>query len=266
MTKKNDSLGDRMKQYESCFKYELPRRMPVILRIDGKAFHTYTKKLKNSEGVAYNKDLEEVMNLTAIKLCKEIQGAQLAYVQSDEISILIHGYKKLNSQGWFNNELIKIVSVSASIAAATFTLNSYKIWSKPDGSFQAADLDDFRPAYFDSRAFVIPENDVCNYLIWRQQDCTRNSIQMLARSLYSHKECYLKNNSQLQEMCWKKGRNWNDEPASFKRGRCVVKTPEEKTLPNGDRITRFTWAVDDNIPVFSQERSYINKYLVLEEK
>lgn len=260
---KTDSLGGRMKQYENCFKPSLPGRMPIILRIDGKAFHTYTKSLKNNSGIAYNKKLEEVMNLTALKLCEEIQGAQLAYIQSDEISILVHGYKKLNSQGWFNNELIKMVSVSAAIASATFTVNSYKIWSQ---DFQSADFDDFKPAYFDSRAFVLPEAEVCNYFVWRQQDSTRNSIQMLARSLYSHKECNMKNASQLQEMCWQKGRNWNDEPVPFKRGRCALKSPKKKVLPDGKVIARPAWAIDNNIPVFSQKRKYIEDHLLLDEE
>ena len=247
------SLGDRMKGYEAASKSVLPGRLPIIIRVDGKAFHTYTKGLKKGEGVAYDKNLEQVMNLVALKLCDEIQGAQVAYVQSDEISILVHGYKKLTSQGWFNNELIKVVSVSAGIASATFTEKSHLIWNY------------IKPAIFDSRAFVVPENDVCNYFIWRQQDATRNSIQMLARALYSHKECHLKNGSQLQEMTFQKGRNWNNEPTSFKRGRCVVRVPDEFVTPKGVKVSRMRWAVDDEIPVFSQDRDYINRHLEVEE-
>lgn len=265
------SLGDRMKVYENAFKAALPIRMPVIIRVDGKAFHTYTKPLKQAEK-PFDPALEEVMNLTAIKLCEEIQGAQIAYVQSDEISILVHNYKKLNSQSWFGNELQKMVSVSAGIASATFTLNSYKIWSKPDGSFQAADLDDFKPAYFDSRAFILPEPEVCNYFIWRQQDCTRNSVQSLARSLFSHKKCNNKNSSQLQDMCVSVGRNWNDEPTSFKRGRCIVKKQEySNPVSNGDgwsyRVPsgRWNWLVDNEIPIFTQDRDYIDKLLIVDE-
>lgn len=99
----------------------------------------------------------------------------------------------------------------------------------------------------------------------RQQDATRNSIQMLARSLYSHKECHLKNGSELQEMCWKKGRNWNNEPTSFKRGRCVIKVPEKFVTPKGQEVTRMKWSVDNEIPVFTQEREYINRHLEVEE-
>lgn len=270
------SLGDRIKKYETASKQVLPQRMPVILRVDGKAFHTYTKGLKKVPGMPCDANLEEVMNITAIKLCEEIQGAQMAYVQSDEISILIHGYKKLTSQGWFDNKLMKMVSVSAAIASATFTMESWRIWSPlpkkvpahPTPEFYCQQMLGLKPAYFDSRAFVLPESDVCNYFIWRQQDATRNSVQMLARSLYSHKECNNKNGSQLQEMTFQKGRNWNDEPTSFKRGRCIVKMLEDIRVPVppvGTFVARSRWAVDAEIPIFTSDREYVDKFLVTEE-
>lgn len=269
MSNKGDSLGDRMKRYESASKTILPQRMPVICRIDGKAFHTYTRTLK-APGEPINKQLEHVMNLTAIKLCEEIQGAQIAYIQSDEISILVHNYKKLNSHSWFSNEVQKMVSVSAAIASATFTANSSLIWgAKPE-----SDVPDIRPAYFDSRVFVLPEAEVCNYFIWRQQDATRNSIQMLARSLYSHKQCVNKNSSQLQDMCVKANRNWNEEPTSFKRGRCIVKKHGFATMTTSDSVEiqaayptgRWSWFVDNEIPIFTQDRNYINRLLVVDEE
>lgn len=254
------TLGDRMKGYESVFKQALPGRLPIIIRVDGKAFHTYTKGIHKDESEACYWNLIEVMNLTAIKLCEEIQGAQMAYVQSDEISILVHPYKKLTSQGWFNSKLQKMVSISAAIASTTFTMESWRIWG--DGKCLVKDI---KPALFDSRAFVLPESEVCNYFIWRQQDATRNSIQMLARALYSHKECHNKNSSQLQEMTFEKGRNWNDEPTTFKRGRCIIKMPYGFVTPKGEKVTRMSWAVDDEIPVFTQNREYVNSHLKVEE-
>lgn len=269
MSLKSDYLGNRMKTYEAAYKQALPCRLPVIVRADGKAFHTYTKGLKKTPGVAFDENLEYVMNLTAIKLCEEIQGAQLAYIQSDEISILVHGYKKLTSQGWFNNELQKIVSVSAAIASATFTAESWRIWGHQEMKSESGMLlfdPIIKPAYFDSRAFILPESEVCNAYIWRQQDAIRNSLQMLTRSLYSHKECNNKNTLQLQSMCLTKGRDWNNEPASFKRGRCVIKTPEQFITPSGQTVTRWKWSVDNDIPVFSKERHYIEQHLSVEEE
>ncbi len=246
---KGDSLGDRMKGYEETFKSSLPRRLPVIIRVDGKAFHTYTRECQKP----WDSNLAMVMNLTAIELCKQVQGALAAYVQSDEISLLLHNYKKLVSQAWFDNEVQKMVSVSAAIASTTFSLNSKLIWQE------------CRPAYFDSRVFVLPEAEVNNYFIWRQQDATRNSVQMLARSLYSHKELNNKNNSDLQDLCFTKGYNWNDLPTPQKRGRCIIQTPRILKI-NGEVVTRNEWIVDNEIPVFTKNRDYINKFLLIDSE
>ena len=163
------SIGNRMKEnYEQRYKFKLTRRIPVILRLDGKTFHNVTKK--------YDKPFDEIFQLTifntSIELCSQIQGAKCAYVQSDEISILLTDFDRLTTDAWFDYNLQKIVSVSAGIASAYFS--SY--WDRDNYSV------------FDSRAFNIPKDEVCNYFIWRQQDCTRNSISSLAQSLYSHKE------------------------------------------------------------------------------
>jgi tRNA(His) 5'-end guanylyltransferase len=246
----NDSLGDRMKNYENSFRQKLPTRLPVIIRVDGCHFHTYTKGLQKP----VDQSLVDVMNETAIYLCRNIQGAQIAYVQSDEISVLINNYKSLDTQAWFENNLQKMVSVSAGMASAVFTSLSHRI-------FGAGKL-----ATFDSRAFVIPKEDVNNYLLWRQQDATRNSVQMLARSLYSHAQCTDKNNSELQEMIFQKGINWNDCPTSQKRGRCIIKATVDKLGYNtktGEAIKarRSEWIVDNEIPIFSQDHNYINKLL-----
>jgi len=253
------SLGDRMKMYEAATEGFLTPRTPIILRIDGKAFHTYTKGLKRPWDLVLN----DVMDMTAIELCNHVQGAQIAYVQSDEISILVHGYKTHTSQAYFDGRIQKIVSVTASIAAAIFTMESWRIFDKGDSVPNKASQ--IRPAYFDCRAFVMPEAEVCNYFLWRQQDATRNSVQSLARSLYSHKECNNKNGSELQEMCFAKGQNWNDLPTQHKRGRCIVKKSYEVESPGGS-YERTHWTVDDNIPVFSQDRDYINKLLAVVEE
>ncbi len=176
------------------------------------------------------------MALTAMKLCDEIQGAVFAYTQSDEISLLVHNYKRLLSEAWFGNELQKMVSVSAGIASAKMTLQ-YGI-----------------ETVFDSRAFILPEAEVANYFIWRQQDASRNSVQMLARSLFSHRECHKLNNSQLQDkMKLEKEINWNDLPIPKKRGVGIIRKDEK-------------WIRDLEIPIFTQDRDYIEKLLEVEEE
>jgi len=177
----HDSLGDRMKvNYESRTKTLLPRRTYSIIRIDGKAFHTYTRGLERP----FDKQLVEDMNATAICLCSEIQGAKFAFVQSDEISILLTDFDKLTTSAWFDGSIQKIVSVSASIATAVFN------------QIRAG-----KQAMFDSRVFTIPSRtEVENYFIWRQQDATRNSISSVAQSLYSHRELNTKSVSVMQDM------------------------------------------------------------------
>jgi tRNA(His) 5'-end guanylyltransferase len=248
MSKEN--LGNRIKSYEDSYRIKLPMRMPIILRLDGVAFHSYTKGLKRP----VDENLVSCMNDTAIYLCKNIQGAKLSFVQSDEISILIYN-NQFETQSWFDNNLQKTVSVSAAKASSYFSSISDRIFGK------------IKLAAFDARAFILPNDEVCNYFIWRQQDATRNSVQMLARSLYSHKALENKNNSELQELCFQKGINWNDCPISQRRGRCLVKTQVWKEGLNpktGETIEamRSEWVVDESIPIFSKDRSYIDQHIL----
>jgi tRNA(His) guanylyltransferase len=249
-----DSLGGRMKQnYENIFKYKLPERMPVIIRLDGRSFHTLTKEMDKPFDAKFIKLMDE----TAIHLCNNIQGCQIAYVQSDEISLLIHNYKHLNSQSWFGNEIQKMCSISAGLASSYFTTGFILDYSCYTGYFYPQ---------FDSRVFVLPEAEVNNYFVWRQQDATRNSIQGLAQSLYSHKELHKKNNSELQEMCFQKHNSWNNMSTDLKRGRCIVHNLQN--LGKIDDIDVFgnTWNIDNEIPIFSQDKNYIEKYLKTEEE
>lgn len=242
--KTKDTLGDRAKLYEQasgCYDV-LPPRMPILLRLDGISFSSYTKGCKKP----FDQSLIDAMNQAGIALCSKIQGAQIAYLQSDEITVLIHGYKKLTSEAWFGGRRSKIETASASIASTVVSFESPKIFGK------------YKQALFDSRAFVVPENDVCNVILWRQQDATRNSISSVAQSLFSHKELHKKNSKELQEMIYQKsGKNWNDLQTFLKRGRCIVKETND--------LGRSVWKVDNEIPILSQDRNYIEKYLKTEE-
>lgn len=222
-------IGDRMKTYyEKPFNFQLPWRMPVIVRVDGKTFHTFTKHMERPFD---DKFISDMMGLS-LYLCESIHTAQFAYCQSDEVSILLHPYKKLDTQPYFNNEVQKIVSVVAGMASSYFS-QVYK-----------------REAVFDARVFVLPEDEVVNYFLWRQQDATRNSVSMLAQSLYHHTELHQKDSKVKQEMIFKKsGQNWNDLPTHKKRGFCVSKS--EQGL----------WEVDFHPPLFNVDRSYIDHHL-----
>ncbi len=193
-------------------------------------------------------------------LCQNIQGAELAYSQSDEVSVLVHGYKKFESEPWYSNQLQKIVSVSVAIASATFTASS---WWCFGGGVEGHCLDeaidpriDIKPAYFDARAFVLPEAEVANYFLQRQQDAVRNSVQMWARSLYSHKDCHKKDVTAMKEMCVAAGQPWEGLTPTIRKGRCI-----KKNYVNG---VRMGWKVDTDIPMFGEDRAYIEDLLVLE--
>lgn len=239
-----DVIGDRIKdQYENRTRISLPRRSYTIIRIDGKAFHTYTKGFIRP----FDDDLINDMDSTAAYLCKNIMGAKFAFVQSDEISILLTDFEKITTQAWFDNNLQKMCSVSASMATRSF--NELRL--KRNG------LENMKWAEFDSRVFQIPQKtEVMNYFIWRQQDTTRNSISSVAQSLYSHKELNGKNTSKQQEMIFQKGINWNDYAPKYKRGRLIIKETYEKE-PN---LIRSRW-VSSEVPIFTQNKEFLNNII-----
>ena len=239
---KHETIMLRIKaNYETRSKTYLTRRIPVIMRIDGKAFHTYTRGLNRP----FDQGLMEDMDLTAINLCKEIQGAKCAYVQSDEISILITDYDDLQTQAWFDYEVQKMVSISAGIAVGQFNklrLNRELSDKWDQDKYNLDELLDevvskYTLANFDSRVFNIPKEEVANYFLARQKDAVKNSISSVAQSLYSHSELHQKNGNQQQEMIFQKGINWNDYSFGEKRGRFIIKrTYVEDILLDGDYL------------------------------
>ena len=250
--KKQSGLAKRMKEaYQDAYNIKLPKRTNVIIRLDGKSFAKYTKGLKTP----FDKDFAEDMNLTAKYLCEKIQGCKLAYVQSDEISLLLTDYDTYETSAWFDNKLQKLVSVSASMTTSEFNRqrirrSMYTKFGEYVKSIREYDFEKFKMGEFDSRAFIISDKEeVVNYFLWRQQDATRNSISMTGQKYFSHRELENKSTSEVQEMLFKKEKvNWNDFPTRFKRGGCVLKEIKEE---------RTYWKIDNEPPIFSQDRNYI---------
>jgi tRNA(His) 5'-end guanylyltransferase len=232
---KADSLGDRIKgNYEDRYRFYFPRRTNTILRIDGRGFHNLVKKIKAEK--PYDVRLMKRMDDTAKFLCENIEGAKIAFVQSDEISILLTDYSSIDTQAWFDGNLQKIVSVSASLATAYFNANT-------EGMIPAL-------ATFDSRAFIIPDpTEISNYFLWRKIDWERNSISMLARSNYSHKELHGKKVSDMHEMLYKKNINWAKMDQSIKNGRLIVKRMDGwKVIPAQSDRKEFREFIMDYLP------------------
>jgi len=242
------SLEERMKGYEQ--KIKLPENLPVIIRIDGRAFHTLTRSMEKP----FDSGFIDLMNDVATTLCKEVQNCRMAYVQSDEINLLV--YQKRDAHPWFGNEIQKITSITASVATSAFSR-----WFTNNTNRNAK-------IAFDSRAFIIPPDDVANYFIWRQLDWMRNSIQMLARSYFSHSDLKNVSTIEMHELLLSRGVDWNEIQPRLKHGRTAIKIKSMEPLDEEYNIgeepefyERTRWTIDDNIPIFTKDRDYIESKL-----
>ena len=200
-----DNLGNRMKQYERVSKNFLLSKTPVILRVDGKAFHTFTKDFQRP----FDYSLIRAMLEAGKEVAKNAMGFVFGYHQSDEFSFYLTNTQNLNSEMWFGGEVQKLCSVTASIFTARFS------------SLLGTN------AYFDCRAFNVPENDAPNYFVWRQKDWIRNSIQMLASSQFSHISLQGKNRESMKKMLLENGTDWESLPPKLKYGTFLTSDLEE---------------------------------------
>lgn len=258
------SLGDRIKSYENVERRYLPRRAPVIIRTDGKSFHSYTRGFERP----FDESFLWCMRMTMLDLCKNIMGCKLGYHQSDEITLLLTDDDTIDTEPWFGKNLQKIVSVSAAMATYFFnrhvnTCSTYGLETPEGQIFSSNGLHeawrDKRMAIFDSRAFTIPREEVLNAFVYRQQDCTRNSIQMVGYANFSQKELYGKSCNEIQDMLMtQKGINWNDFTTSEKRGTCVIRKNRPVLTPDGELKMRGEWGFDFDIPIFNRSPEYIN--------
>ena len=270
-----DDLGTRMKEYyENVYRFGLTRRTPVAIRIDGKAFHTFTRGFQKP----FDDVLVKSMQRTMKYLCENIQGCKLGYTQSDEITLILTDYDTLTTDAWFGYELQKMCSIAASMATMAFNKffdEEVDMWGRktfeyfwdeggydPEKtSFAQSDIDLVdaydkalrKGAMFDARVFNIPKEEVTNLVYWRQLDAARNSVQMVGQANFSHNELQNKTCNMIQEMLMtEKEINWNDFPTHLKRGSCCIKTPSG-------------WHIDKEIPMFKGDgREYIDSLIYIE--
>ena len=283
----HDDLGVRMKTfYEQIPKTKLMRRCPVAIRIDGKAFHTFTRGFHKPFDEVLIKSMQETMKY----LCENIQGCVLGYTQSDEITLILVDYKKLTSSAWFDYEVQKICSIAASMATMAFNrifADKVKEFIYNDGENYENNSEEYRlcsvyknavnnGAMFDARCFNIPKEEVTNLVYWRQLDASRNSIQMVGQANFSHKELQNKSCNDIQDMLMtQKTINWNDLPTYQKRGSCCVRN---KTVIETNSVmataqlrdsskSENEWIIDTDIPVFKGEgREYIDRLVFVGEE
>lgn len=255
MSSKYSAFDKRMKKYEFVTRNYLTTRTPAIIRIDGKTFHTFTRGFNRP----FDTILADTMQETMKYLCQNIQGCVLGYTQSDEITLVLVDYKDIDTCAWFDYNIQKCTSVAASMATLAFNrIFTQKVYSLEDNTVEELRYIETlknavaKGAMFDARIFNIPKEEVCNNILWRQQDATRNSIQMVGRANFSDKQMHKKNISEIQDMLMlEKGINWNDFPTRFKRGSCCIRKVNEQT-------NRSEWIIDNEIPIFKSEgRQYI---------
>lgn len=280
-------LAERMKGYEKRNRYFLQRRMPVILRLDMRAGHSFTRGFERPFDEVFIKSMQD----TAKYLCENIQNCKLSYQQSDEITLLLVDYDKLNTDCFFDYRVDKLCSIAASMATMVFNkffekyVDEYR-FSKWDGVSKYEDgtwgyiqtllnaVD--KGAMFDCRCFNIPKEEVTNLIYWRQLDASRNSIQMVGQANFSHKELQNKSCNDIQDMLMtQKGINWNDLPTYQKRGSCCVRN---KIVIESDGVmetiqlrdiskSENEWIIDTDIPIFKGEgREYIDRLVFVGEE
>lgn len=285
-------LAKRMKGYEERNRYYLQRRMPVILRLDMRAGHSFTKGFERPFDEVFIKSMQE----TAKYLCENIQNCKLSYQQSDEITLLLVDYDKLNTDCFFDYRVDKLCSITASMATMAFNkafkknidlYSKSKIVTGYSGQYYEdyenanEQLDIYRKALdkgamFDARCFNIPKEEVTNLVYWRQLDASRNSIQMIGQANFSHKELQYKSCNDIQDMLMtQKGINWNDLPTYQKRGSCCVRN---KIVIESDGVmataqlrdtskSENEWIIDTDIPIFKGEgREYIDRLVFVGEE
>lgn len=272
---KYDALGERMKGYEYVTRTHLMRRCPVIIRVDGRAFHTFTRGFKKPFDTILVAAMQDAMRY----LCENIQGCVLGYTQSDEISLVLVDYQNLNSCAWFDDNIQKMASVAASMATMAFNKSfqrhagqyreSISEWLGENGLWREDSDDDSstlhiyekaieRGATFDARVFNIPKEEVCNNILWRQNDATRNSIESVGQAYFSAKQLHGKPCNEIQDMLMvEKEINWNDFPDHLKRGSCCVRVIDQET-------GRSEWVVDLSPPIFKGDgRQYIDRLVMV---
>lgn len=271
----NDALGKRMKEYyEQVPKTRLVRRTPVAIRLDGKAFHTFTRGFKKPFDEILIKTMQETMK----KLCENIQGCVLGYTQSDEITLILQDYKTVDTAAWFDYEVQKMCSIASSMCTLYFNQIFRTNINAAFAGKTGEELGDYhkvmclardKGAMFDARVFNLPKEEVTNLIYWRQLDATRNSIQMVGQANFSHKELQGKSCNQIQDMLMlERGINWNDLPAYQKRGSCCVKKYYTAGDSNDPELlyTRSQWVIDLNIPKFvNEDRNYIESLIHFED-
>lgn len=245
----SSDLENRMRTYEE--KSHFIKRIPVIVRIDGKSFKNFTKQevFYINEKYDFSNIIIDGLVFAANNCLESGNNAKCAYIQSDEISILLTDFDYLNTEPLFNYDKEKIISYFTSVVSNSF--NDYMNLFRKSNSI----IRPIKIANFLTKAHNYPEDDVVNYFVWRQQDAIRNSISKFCRNFYSDNEMHCKNQSNMHEMLYQKGMNWaTDLDDKFKNGVFIYKDKgfEENT----------EYKIMEKCPIFLKERDIIQNLMI----
>lgn len=249
------ALGDRMKHYEACYSTMIPPRTYTVVRVDGRGFSKFTKKMNKP----FDDQFSESMNYAAIQMCEKFNPA-FAYTQSDEITLVFTDFGE-NQEAMFKGKVQKICSLTAARATASFNkkmlmMDFQNAMDDNPAEFanEVANGEAIYDVEFDSRVYVIPAiKEVANCLVWRQQDATRNSISMAFDAVVGKSKSFGMGGVQKQEVMFQEGTNWNDYAVKYKRGVVIKKVEFEG--PHG--ALRKRWEVDNETPIFTQDWDYL---------
>ena len=236
--KTKDSLGDRMKRYEAQGTEDrMIPGLPVLVRLDGMAFHTFTKGLQRPFDGRFSLCMIEAMTALVNKY-----NADLAYTQSDEITLYFEN-ADVHTPMPFDGRKHKLISAFASCATGAF------IRGVNNNLPMKTHLD----PQFDCRIWHVPNTiEVYHSFLWREDDATKNSLSMAAQSLYTQKELHKKGRTELHDLLHAKGVNWNDYPAFFKRGTYARRVKIQKTLTEAE-LARIPAANRPTGPIWRSE-------------
>jgi tRNA(His) 5'-end guanylyltransferase len=252
------TLGDRMKAREASAGELLPPRMPAVLRVDGRAFHTLTRGFDKP----FDSTIEGCMERVAVALCREISAARLAYGQSDEVSVLLVDYASLATEQWFGGRRRKMETVAASIATAAFGEALHEAAAELEassedeiGRIQLIRSRIFR-SHFDARILPVPEDDVCNYFLWRQRDAIRNSVLAAGQSALPRRQMHGMKCADIRAALIGLGQPWEGLAVRRRRGFSVARSPAT--------AEEAAWSIDSEPPDFGENRDYIERWLAPE--
>lgn len=235
-------LSERMREYELASKTRFPKRVPILIRADGKKFSKFVKDFE----APFDSLLGEMLKLTAFNVAKKLDGCVFFTQHSDEMSFFINTYQTLNQKGLMNLTKHKIDSEVASM----ITLEFVKQLVANDLTHL---LDKFKG--FDARSWVLPKDEVVNYFFERQTSSKRNSIQMYARQYFTQKEINgLSGLLMIEKMREEKNFDWESVDTWHKYGWLGYPVLHHGKLTN-------RWEVDEAEYLREDGRDLLTKYV-----